>query len=80
MNKETDAQKRYEKKVIDSAKTNHIWVNAFSIIRPTDEIKKEIGEMVLGMWARRENRIKSPMFEDAETMAGDQIIIRFNAS
>lgn len=33
--------------VAKMAKSNHIWLNAFNCINPTDEYLKEIGKLVL---------------------------------
>lgn len=29
------------------AKRNHIWIDAFSLVRPTEELKKEIGALII---------------------------------
>ena len=33
--------------IVQDADDHHIWINAMHCIRPTDDIKKEIGEMVI---------------------------------
>jgi hypothetical protein len=48
---------RWEQDVIRSAKANHIWVNAFSLIRPTDKTIYDIGRAVVEMLKSDENLI-----------------------
>ena len=33
--------------IVEIASDNHIWLNAFSTIRPTDEFLRQLGQMVL---------------------------------
>ncbi len=40
---------------LKAAEENHIWVNAFRLIRPSPETYQEIGKMVVEMMKRREN-------------------------
>jgi hypothetical protein len=37
------------KQLVEQLEGNHMWLNAFSCIRPTDELKIAIGEWVLDM-------------------------------
>ena len=41
--------------VLDAAKNNHIWIDSFSLIRPTDETLKNIGTAVIDMLRKPEN-------------------------
>lgn len=50
----TDKQCR---EIADAACANTMWLNAFSCIRPTDEIKMQIGEQVLRWLDERDNLI-----------------------
>lgn len=50
----TDKQCR---EIADLACTNTIWLSAFSCIRPTDELKMQLGDQVLRMLDQRENLI-----------------------
>ncbi len=40
---------------LKAAEDNHIWINAFRLIRPSPEMYQEIGKMVVEMMKRREN-------------------------
>lgn len=42
-------------KVLKAAQDNHIWVNAFSLVRPTDETYRNIGKAVVEMLQTKEN-------------------------
>lgn len=44
-----------KKAVLRAAQDNHLWVNAFSLIRPTDETLRNIGREVVSMLQRQEN-------------------------
>jgi len=33
--------------LVEEARGNHIWLNAFMCVRPTDDFKKDIGDMIL---------------------------------
>ena len=39
--------RKYKKDVLSGAESNHIWLNAFSCIRPTDEFLIAVGRQVL---------------------------------
>jgi alkyl hydroperoxide reductase subunit AhpC len=44
-----------EKAILNSVDSNHIWINAMSLVRPTDEILRDIGASVVRMLKAREN-------------------------
>jgi hypothetical protein len=48
-----------KKKIVEAATGNHIWVNAFSLIRPTDETLLGIGREVVRMLKNEENLLPS---------------------
>ena len=48
------------------AEANHIWLNAFSCINPTDELKMQIGEMVLEWLNQRDNLMPACADHDSE--------------
>ena len=48
------SKQKYQKMVYEKAKKNHIWINAFDCIHPSDELKKHVGEVVLHMLNCRE--------------------------
>lgn len=50
----TDKQCR---EIADAACTNTMWLNALSCVRPTDEMKMQIGEQILRWLDERENLI-----------------------
>ena len=70
---------RYEADVLRSADGNHIWLNAFSCIRPTDEFKIGLANQILDMLADRECTIPSSY---AESFGLDQrcLVVRINKS
>jgi hypothetical protein len=55
--KETQAMTRYERDVLESARDNHIWVNAFQCIRPTSDFLQQLGANVLRMLDNEGNTI-----------------------
>jgi len=52
----SDAQCR---EIAGMASTNHIWLNAFTCIKPTDELKMQIGTLVLDWLNQKDNLIPS---------------------
>ena len=44
---------------LKAACNDHIWVNAFTLIRPTEKIYAEIGKLVVDMLKNRENLLPS---------------------
>ncbi len=52
----SDAQCR---EIAASATANHMWLNAMSCIRPTDELKMQIGEQVLHWLSEKGNLLPS---------------------
>lgn len=72
---------RYEKDVLQSAKENHIWINAMMCIRPTDERKRDIGEQILQMLNDRNNLILSDFDGTTfEELKQKELIVRINKS
>jgi hypothetical protein len=45
--------------ILAQLRKNHMWINAFATIRPTDEVKLAIGEHVLKCLAERDNVLPS---------------------
>lgn len=64
----------YQKAVLQSAEDNHIWMNAFRCIRPSDEFAQQVGHMVLSMLG------KDPNLIDSELGTGKVLILRINKS
>jgi hypothetical protein len=52
--------------VYQSCKDNHIWVNAFDCIRPTDEFAAKVGHMILGKLNGRHYTIPTNGLEPEE--------------
>lgn len=75
----------YERGVLDSARKNHIWLNAFQCIRPTDEFKRQVGETILDMLDCRENLICDWQDSESEPLRAigrltPELIVRINKS
>lgn len=47
--------------VAKKARGNHIWLNAFSCINPTDEFKIQLADMVLGMLDDKNNTLRTTL-------------------
>jgi len=73
---------RYETDALRSAAQNHMWLNAFACIRPSDELKRQIGDYVLSKLADREALIQSDDQGSKLLKALNQkeVVIRFNKS
>lgn len=73
---------RYQRDVLKSAQQNHMWINAFSCVRPTDELKMQIGAWVLSQLADPEACIQAD-FDDCPSLKDlrmPELILRFNKS
>ena len=44
--------------VLQSLENNSIWINAFQLIRPTDEMKQQIGETIIRMLRNKSRTIE----------------------
>lgn len=53
--------------VLEQAQSNHIWINAFMLIRPTDEILISIGRQVVNMLREEDNLV--PAYHGAKDNA-----------
>lgn len=71
---------RYDADVLRSAEQNHMWINAFSTIRPTDDLKRQIGEYVLGLLGEPESTILSSYCDGTELLRQRCLVVRFNKS
>lgn len=54
--------------IVKAVQDNHIWLNAFNCINPTDEFLKDIGRMVIAKLNCRECLL--PMYLDNEPATG----------
>lgn len=71
---------RYEQDVIKSAEQNHIWLNAFQCLNPSDEFKIKLADAILGMLDKPSRRIHSD-FDDPELCKlHEELIVRINKS
>lgn len=52
-------QEEYDKLTADTARSNHLWVNAFQLIHPTDELKQQIGEYIISLLKDKDNLLPS---------------------
>lgn len=75
----------YEQDVIKSSEKNHIWLNAFQCIRPTDDFKISLANQILSMMDRKENLIYP--WQDSESYEmrelgklTPELIVRINKS
>lgn len=61
-------EQEYNRLVLDKAKGNHIWINAFETINPTDKFKIQLAEHILYMLNKKENLIPTSLItsEDKE--------------
>ena len=73
---------RYEADVLKAAKANHIWVNAFATIRPSDELALQIGRIVLRMLRDEDACIQADYdeFETLKDLRKPELIVRVNRS
>ncbi|NLF72375.1 MAG: hypothetical protein GX575_25345 [Candidatus Anammoximicrobium sp.] len=73
---------RYEADVMRSVKTNHIWLNAFACIRPSDEFVLMVGRYVLGLLNEPENLILSDCDESEvlRALKMKELVVRINKS
>lgn len=82
MGKKTDGLTRYQRDVLQSAEDNHMWINAFACINPSDDLKRQIGEWVLSKLASRDSTILCD-YDDNEILSAlkqRELILRFNKS
>ena len=73
---------RYEEDVLRSARENHMWVNAFATIRPSDELKRTIGAWVLEKLSDPGSTIQAD-YDDSEILRElnqPEVVLRFNRS
>jgi hypothetical protein len=77
------SNREYAAEVQSSAAGNHIWLNAFNCISPTDEFKLQLADSILRMLNNDENTIRSEfarpgyIFEDLNKRV---LVLRINKS
>lgn len=75
----------YDKAVMESAKHNHIWLNAFNCIRPTVEFKLRLADQIMQMLDCKENLIHNHQDSDNEALKRlgqltPELVLRINKS
>lgn len=76
---------QYEQDVIRSAQTNHIWLNAFSCVNPTPELKIQLADQILAMLNDTDNLIYDDQDSENEALRAlgkllPQLVVRINKS
>ena len=76
---------QYQRDVIKSAAQNHIWLNAFFCIRPTDEFKLSLANQILFMLNNADYLICDYQDSDDEVWREigkltPELVVRFNKS
>lgn len=77
---------KYERDVLQAAEENHIWINAFTLVRPTDKTLIEIGRAVVNMLATQEETIVAEfhrpgaIFADISGPMSRELVVRINQS
>lgn len=61
-----DLSERQCREIAAMAETNHIWLNAFSCIRPTDELAQSIGYTILAWLDQPDNVMPARAAHDDE--------------
>lgn len=59
MGRADDLSDKQCREIADAATANHMWLNAFMCIRPTDEIKMQIGAQILDWLNQKDNLLPS---------------------
>ena len=75
-----------KEQIIEKVQQNHIWINAFSLVRPNDETAKAIGYEIIRMLKDRDNLLPAHFGEDASEQLEElakltpELYLRINAS
>jgi hypothetical protein len=75
--------KDYEREVLQSAENNHLWLNAFACVRPTEAFCAEVGREILRMLADDGNTILSSTCRPGGILEGLNqrvLVLRVNKS
>lgn len=75
----------YQRQVVESAEKNHIWINAFACVRPSDDFCAKLGRQVLEMLDQKENLIYPHQDSECEPMRAigkltPELVLRVNKS
>jgi hypothetical protein len=77
------SEKKYRKEVLHMAESNHIWLNAFNCIRPTDQFKLDLADSILRMLKQDENTILTKISRPGFAFEGvgqRELVLRINKS
>ena len=77
------SDRAYRKDVLGMAESNHIWLNAFSCIRPSDKFKLDLADSILAMLRQDENTILTSMSRPGyafEEVGQRELVVRINKS
>ena len=73
--------------ILRSLDENHMWINAFSCLNPSDDMKRQIGEWVLDKLASKEKTLPAMDLDAADSDPIDtmqiltgHVYLRFNKS
>ena len=72
---------QYTEDVLKSVKYNHIWLNAFSCINPTEEFKLQLANDILD-WLNKDGRTILCDYSEPlrSTLKQKELVIRINKS
>ncbi len=65
MGRADDLSDKQCREIADAACANTMWLNAFSCIRPTDELKMQIGAQILDWLGQQDNLIPARADHDS---------------
>jgi len=76
---------KFDEAIVRTARTNHIWLNAFACVSPTKEFKIALADQVLDMLNDRERLIYDDQDSKNEHIRAlgkltPQLIVRINKS
>lgn len=75
----SDEREGYTEDVLRAVGENHLWLNAFSCIRPTEKFAAEVGFQVIRMLKERDRliNVRCPLLEGGREQ---ELILRINQS
>lgn len=73
-------EKRYRADLLRNAGANHIWLNALSCIRPTDQFLIHVGRQVLAMLDQPDNLHISESGHLLGLTSETELVVRINKS
>jgi hypothetical protein len=75
-------EEQHREDVLRSVEGNHIWINGFSLVRPTEDLERSIGREVIRMLKDRECTIPSSLCAtlDMDPALHRELVLRVNAS